>query len=86
MKTVPAVRRRPQGALDISVYPISYAGGEVPELNIALIPGLVNRYKEGSPGKTPRSGRRSTRSSPTRAWSSVMDLAGGRGGQPGKTR
>jgi len=36
-----------KGALDISLYPLSYAGGEVPETNIGLMPGLVSSYKQG---------------------------------------
>jgi len=52
VKTVPqydAVRR---GALDLSLYPISYAGGEVPEYNIGLMPGLVSSYKQGAAWKS----------------------------------
>jgi TRAP-type C4-dicarboxylate transport system substrate-binding protein len=52
MKTVPqfdAVRR---GALDLSFYPISYAGGEFPELNIGLMPCLVSSYAQGAAWKT----------------------------------
>ena len=30
-----------KGALDISLYPMPYAGGELPETNIGLMPGLV---------------------------------------------
>src|SRR6266576_3129600 len=33
-----------KGALDISLVPLSYAGGEVPETNIGLMPGLVATY------------------------------------------
>ena len=29
-----------KGALDISLYPLPYAGGELPETNIGLMPGL----------------------------------------------
>src|SRR6201988_205536 len=36
-----------KGALDISLYPLPYAGGEVPESNIALMPGLVSTYEQG---------------------------------------
>src|ERR1700759_3994774 len=36
-----------KGALDISLYPLPYAGGEVPETNIALMPGLVSTYDQG---------------------------------------
>ena len=36
-----------KGALDISLVPLSYAGGEVPETNIGLMPGLVSTYDQG---------------------------------------
>ena len=36
-----------KGALDISLYPLPYAGGELPETNIALMPGLVTTYDQG---------------------------------------
>jgi TRAP-type C4-dicarboxylate transport system substrate-binding protein len=36
-----------KGALDLSLYPLPYAGGEVPETNIALMPGLVSTYDQG---------------------------------------
>jgi TRAP-type C4-dicarboxylate transport system substrate-binding protein len=36
-----------KGALDISLYPMPYAGGEVPETNIGLMPGLVTTYDQG---------------------------------------
>jgi TRAP-type C4-dicarboxylate transport system substrate-binding protein len=36
-----------KGALDISLYPLSYAGGELPETNIGLMPGLVSTYDQG---------------------------------------
>jgi TRAP-type C4-dicarboxylate transport system substrate-binding protein len=39
-----AVRK---GALDLTLLPLPYAGGEVPELNIAFIPGLVTSYEQG---------------------------------------
>lgn len=38
-----AMRR---GALDLSLFPLSYAGGEVPETNIGLMPGLVTSYEQ----------------------------------------
>jgi TRAP-type transport system periplasmic protein len=52
MKTVPQFSAVRKGALDLSLYPISYAGGEVPELNIGLMPGLVSSYKQGAAWKT----------------------------------
>jgi len=36
-----------KGALDISLYPLPYAGGELPETNIGLMPGLVTNYDQG---------------------------------------
>jgi TRAP-type C4-dicarboxylate transport system substrate-binding protein len=36
-----------KGALDISLYPLPYAGGELPETNIGLMPGLVETYDQG---------------------------------------
>src|SRR5258708_6873375 len=36
-----------KGALDISLYPMPYAGGELPETNIGLMPGLGSTYDQG---------------------------------------
>src|SRR5213592_3189911 len=36
-----------KGALDISLYPMPYAGGELPETNIGLMPGVVSTYEQG---------------------------------------
>ena len=36
-----------KGALDLSLYPMPYAGGELPETNIGLMPGLVTTYEQG---------------------------------------
>ena len=52
-----AVRK---GALDMSLYPLAYAGGEVPETNIGLMPCLVSSYAQGAAWTAdfdPRSGR-----------------------------
>ena len=35
-----------RGALDLSLFPLSYAGGEVAETNIGLMPGLVTSYEQ----------------------------------------
>jgi TRAP-type C4-dicarboxylate transport system substrate-binding protein len=45
------------GALDMSLYPISYAGGEVPELNIGLMPGIVTSYEQGAAWKNAEVGK-----------------------------
>ncbi len=41
-----------KGALDLSLYPMPYAGGELPETNIGLMPGLVATYDQGMSWKT----------------------------------
>ncbi len=52
MKTIPQFSAVRKGALDLSFYPISYAGGEFPELNIGLMPGLVSSYAQGAAWKS----------------------------------
>ena len=47
MKTVAQFSALRRGALDMSVYPLAYAGGEVPEVNIGLMPCLVTSYRQG---------------------------------------
>ncbi|HVV41883.1 MAG TPA: TRAP transporter substrate-binding protein DctP [Nitrobacter sp.] len=47
MKTKAQFSAMRKGALDISLYPMPYAGGEVPETNIGLMPGLVTTYEQG---------------------------------------
>src|SRR3981081_4640448 len=51
MKTVAQFSAVRKGVLDLSLYPISYAGGEFAELNIGLMPGLVSSYKQGAAWK-----------------------------------
>jgi TRAP-type C4-dicarboxylate transport system substrate-binding protein len=51
MKTVAQFSAVRKGVLDLSLYPISYAGGEFSELNIGLMPGLVSSYKQGAAWK-----------------------------------
>src|SRR5436305_12373583 len=40
MKTNAQFSAMRKGALDMSLIPISYAGGDLPELNLGLMPGL----------------------------------------------
>jgi TRAP-type C4-dicarboxylate transport system substrate-binding protein len=47
MKTVAQFSALRKGALDLSLYPLAYAGGEVPEVNIGLMPCLVTNYQQG---------------------------------------
>lgn len=58
MKTVAQFSALRKGALDVSLYPISYAGGELPEANIGLMPCLVSSYKQGAAWKTLPVGKR----------------------------
>src|SRR5499426_2979596 len=60
MKTVAQFSALRKGALDLSLYPISYAGGEAPETNIGLMPGLVSSYKQGAAWKTSTVGQKFT--------------------------
>jgi TRAP-type C4-dicarboxylate transport system substrate-binding protein len=46
-----------KGALDLSLYPMAYAGGELPETNIGLMPGLVSTYAQGMSWKTASVGK-----------------------------
>jgi TRAP-type C4-dicarboxylate transport system substrate-binding protein len=46
MKTNAQFSSMRKGALDMSLVPLSYAGGEVPEVNIGLMPGLVTSYEQ----------------------------------------
>ncbi len=47
MKTIPQFSAVRKAALDMSLYPLAYAGGEVPEVNIGLMPCLVTSYQQG---------------------------------------
>jgi len=58
MKTVAQFSAVRKGVLDLSLYPISYAGGEFAELNIGLMPGLVSSYKQGAAWKTSEVGQK----------------------------
>jgi TRAP-type C4-dicarboxylate transport system substrate-binding protein len=58
MKTNAQFSAMRKGALDMSLYPLPYAGGEVPETNIGLMPGLVSNYKQGAAWKTAAVGKK----------------------------
>src|SRR5262249_12128402 len=60
MKTVAQFSAVRKGVLDLSLYPISYAGGEFAELNIRLMPGLVRSYKQGAAGEGAGVGKKFT--------------------------
>ncbi|MFI5335685.1 MAG: TRAP transporter substrate-binding protein DctP [Opitutales bacterium] len=46
-----------KGALDLALIPLPYASGEIPELNISLMPGLVTNYAQASRWKDAAVGR-----------------------------
>jgi len=46
-----------KGALDLSLFPLSYAGGEMAETNIGLLPALVPSYEVGSKWKDAEVGK-----------------------------
>jgi TRAP-type C4-dicarboxylate transport system substrate-binding protein len=60
MKTVAQFSALRRGALDMSVYPLAYAGGEVPEVNIGLMPCLVTTYEQGMAWKKAKIGEELT--------------------------
>ncbi|HTD03706.1 TRAP transporter substrate-binding protein DctP [Undibacterium sp.] len=57
MKTNSQFSAMRKGALDLSLVPLSYAGGEVPEVNIGLMPGLVPSYDVGAAWKNNEIGK-----------------------------
>ena len=48
MKTQAQFSSMRKGALDMSLVPLNYAGGEVPEVNIGLMPAVVTSYDKGA--------------------------------------
>ncbi|HMO29031.1 TRAP transporter substrate-binding protein DctP [Enterovirga sp.] len=61
MKTNAQFSAMRKGALDMSLYPMPYAGGEVPELNIGLMPALVTSYEQAAAWKKAPVGRMLTK-------------------------
>ncbi len=57
MKTNAQFSAARKGALDMSLFPVSYAGGEVPELNLGLMPGVVTSYEQGMSWKRAEVGK-----------------------------
>ncbi|GJD51182.1 Solute-binding protein [Methylobacterium crusticola] len=60
MKTNAQFSALRKGALDMSLYPLPYAGGEVPETNIGLMPALVTSYAQAMAWKSAPVGRKLT--------------------------
>jgi len=57
MKTNSQFSAMRKGALDMGLVPLSYAGGEVAETNIGLMPALVPSYEQGAMWKTAEVGK-----------------------------
>ena len=57
MKTNAQFSALRKGALDMSLVPLSYAGGEVAETNAGLMPALVPSYEQGAVWKTAEVGK-----------------------------
>jgi len=55
---IPAITK---GQLDMSLVPLSYAGAELPEVNIGLMPGLVTSYEQGYAWKNAEIGQEFSR-------------------------
>ncbi|MFG6466916.1 TRAP transporter substrate-binding protein DctP [Roseateles sp. BYS87W] len=57
MKTNAQFSALRKGALDMSLVPLSYAGGEVAETNAGLMPALVPSYEQGAAWKNAEVGK-----------------------------
>ena len=86
MKTNAQFSAMRKGALDISLYPLSYAGGEVPETNIGLMPALVPSYEVGAAWKTAEVGKHARQDCSTRRASSSSAGSGRPAASPAAPR
>jgi TRAP-type C4-dicarboxylate transport system substrate-binding protein len=60
MKTIPQFDAMKKGALDFSLFPTTYAGGEIPELSITFMPALLSSYEEAYKWKKAQIGQELT--------------------------
>ena len=60
MKTFAQFDALKKGALDLSLYPTTYSGGEIPELNITFMPAVVTSYEQAYRWKTAPIGKELT--------------------------
>ena len=61
MKTLAQFSSLRKGALDLTLYPLAYAGGEIHETNIGLMPALVTNYDQANKWKTAPVGQELTK-------------------------
>ena len=52
MKTNSQIGALRKGALDMTLVPLAYGGGEIPEVNLTLMPTLITGYEQGMNWKT----------------------------------
>jgi len=57
MKTNAQFSAMRKGALDLALVPLPYAGGEVQEANLGLMPGVVTSYEQGATWKKAEIGK-----------------------------
>src|SRR5215475_1558221 len=60
VKTVAQYSAIRRGALDMTLYPLNYAGGEVSEYNIGFMPGVISSYDQAYAWKKAAIGKRLT--------------------------
>ncbi|GAC1337990.1 MAG: TRAP transporter substrate-binding protein DctP [Acetobacteraceae bacterium] len=60
MKTFAQISGLRKGALDLGLVPLTYAGGEIHEMNISFMPALVTSYAQGYAWRTNPIGRELT--------------------------
>ena len=61
VKTMQQLDALSAGALDMTLYPLAYSGGKIPEVNITLMPALITSYEEGYQWKNAPIGKELTR-------------------------
>jgi TRAP-type C4-dicarboxylate transport system substrate-binding protein len=61
MKSEDQIPALTKGQLDMSLVPLTYAGADLPELNIGLMPGLVTSYEQGYAWKDAEIGKEFSR-------------------------
>lgn len=61
VKTMQQLDALSNGALDMTLYPLAYSGGKIPEVNITLMPALVTSYEQGYRWKHAPIGKELTR-------------------------
>ena len=49
------------GSVDMTLYPLAYEGGKIPQVNVTLMPGLVTSYEQGHRWKDAPIGKELTR-------------------------